>query len=71
MSIPSAQAAFLADMREWARDPQALVYTVRGKHGMVAIAPEDVTSKTDEELMAFIAMRCRESPRTSASGDVA
>jgi hypothetical protein len=60
MEIPSARAAFLADIRVWARDPNALIFTVRGKYNAIAIVPEDVKNRTDEQMMAFIVTRCIE-----------
>jgi hypothetical protein len=53
-------AAFLAALREWASDPGALIYTVRGKSGSIAIFPEDVTGRTDDELLAFVRERLNE-----------
>jgi hypothetical protein len=53
-------AAWLASLREWAADPGALIHTVQGKHGSIALFPADVTSRTDDELLEFIRRRCNE-----------
>lgn len=49
----------LVQLREWASEPGALFYTLKGRQGMVAIFPEDVLGKTDEQLLAFILARCK------------
>lgn len=48
----------LIQLREWASDSGALFYALRGRQGMVAIFPEDVLGKTDEEILAFVLTRC-------------
>jgi hypothetical protein len=48
----------LRKIREWAKDPGAVFYTLRGKRGTVAIFPEDVLERTDEQLVDFISKRC-------------
>lgn len=58
--MPPTPAAFLASLREWASDPGALIYPIRTKTTNVAIFPEDVTSRTDDELLAFVRERCNE-----------
>lgn len=50
----------LARLRWWASDPRALIFPVQGKHGSIAIFPDDVIGKSDEELLAFIVKRCDE-----------
>jgi hypothetical protein len=48
-------AATLAALRAWARDPHAVVGTVCGARGPVAILPADVVGKTDDQLRARLA----------------
>jgi hypothetical protein len=47
-------------LREWASDTGAWLHTVKGKRGSVAIFPDDVTSRNDQELLAFICERTNE-----------
>lgn len=56
MGITPATAAKLAEMREWAADPQAWVWPVQGR----AIFPADVVGKSDTELLEFIRQRINE-----------
>lgn len=49
----------LVQLREWASEPGALFYALRGRQGMVAIFPEDVLGKTDEQILAFVLTRCK------------
>jgi hypothetical protein len=53
-------AAWLANVRAEAAAPGALIVTIVGKSGSVAISPEDIVGKTDVELLAFIAGRLAE-----------
>lgn len=61
-----AESTLLAKIREWANHSGAVVYTLRGKHGIFAIFPEDVIGRTDEQLINFIVMRCRASDKEPA-----
>lgn len=54
-----AELDLLMRIREWATEPGALFYTLRSRQGMIAIFPEDVIGKTDEQVMAFIQARCK------------
>jgi hypothetical protein len=54
MGIPPNLVAWLADMHEWATDPLAPIYLIRTKTHNIAIFPEDVTTRTDEQLLEFI-----------------
>jgi hypothetical protein len=54
-----SELGLLIQLREWASEPGALFYTLRGRQGMAAIFPEDVLGKTDEQLLAFILTRCK------------
>jgi hypothetical protein len=58
-----ATTAWLADIRGEAAAPRALVIVVKGPRGSVAIFPEDIVGKSDDELLAFIASRLDESNR--------
>lgn len=60
MNITPALAAWLASLREWASDPNAVCHTVQGVRGPIPIYPNDVTSRSDAELLAFIRARCAE-----------
>lgn len=53
----SPVAVWLANMRAEAAAPSALFVIVRGPAGAVAIPPEDIVGKADDELLAFIAAR--------------
>jgi hypothetical protein len=55
-----ATTAWLANIRAEAAGPRALVVVVKGPRGPVAIFPEDVVGKSDDELLAFIASRLDE-----------
>jgi hypothetical protein len=48
--------SLLADLREWASDPRALIYLI----GARVILPADVIGRTDEELLALVRERCDE-----------
>ena len=52
--------AWLANIRTEASAPGALVVVVQGPRGSIAIIPEDIVGKSDEELLAFIAARLDE-----------
>lgn len=54
------RAAWIANIRAEAADPGAVIVTIVGKSGSVAISPEDIVGKSDEELLAFIAARLAE-----------
>jgi hypothetical protein len=52
--------AWLKRMREWAQDPRAVVFPVNGTRTNIAISPEDVLSRPDDEqLLDFIRARLR------------
>jgi hypothetical protein len=53
-----ADAARLADMREWAADPGAVCYPVTTNSGRAVIFPEDIAGRTDEQLLTLIRERC-------------
>lgn len=53
-------AAWLANVRAEAAGPGALLVVVRDGSRSVAIFPEDVVGKSDDELLAFIASRLAE-----------
>jgi hypothetical protein len=50
--VKPATAAWLATMRA----------RIRTTTANVALFPEDITTRTDEQLLAFIAARCRPQP---------
>ena len=52
-------AAWLANVRAELADG-ALLVTVHGPAGAVAIFPEDIVGKSDDELLAFIRRRLYE-----------
>jgi hypothetical protein len=49
-------------MRAWAADPGAVIFPIRTTTANVALFPEDITTRTDKQLLAFIAARCRPQP---------
>jgi hypothetical protein len=53
-------AAWLANVRAEAAAPGALLVVVRDRSRSVAIFPEDIVGKSDDELQAFIAKRLTE-----------
>jgi hypothetical protein len=53
-------ASWLANVRAEAAAPGALFVIVRSKTASVAIPPEDIVGKSDDELLAFIAGRLAE-----------
>jgi hypothetical protein len=53
-------AAWLANVRAEAEAPGALLVVVRGRSRSVAIFPEDIVGKSDDELLAYIAKRLAE-----------
>lgn len=52
--------AWLANVRAEAAAPGAVLVTVCGPTRKVAIFPEDIVAKSDDELLAFIAARLAE-----------
>lgn len=50
-------AALLESVRAEASAPGALLVVVKSRNRSVAIFPEDIVGKADDELLAFIAMR--------------
>jgi hypothetical protein len=50
-------AAWLANVRVEAAAPGALIVTICRKGRSVAIFPEDIVGKSDDELLAFIEAR--------------
>jgi len=52
--------AWHANVRAEATAPGAILVIVRGTAGSVAISPEDIVGKSDDELLAFIAGRLTE-----------
>lgn len=52
--------AWLARVRANAAVPGTIFVTIAGKSGSVAIPPEDIVGKSDDELLAFIARRLTE-----------
>lgn len=52
--------AWLANVRAEAAAPGALFVIVLGPAGPVAISPQDIVGKSDDELGAFIAARLAE-----------
>jgi hypothetical protein len=55
-----ADAALIANVRAEAVAPGALFVIVRGPAGAVAIPPEDIVGKSDDELLSFIEARLAE-----------
>ncbi|WP_198116921.1 hypothetical protein [Massilia rhizosphaerae] len=53
-------AAWLANVRTEAAAPGTLLIVVRDRSRAVAIFPDQVVGKSDEELLAFIAARLEE-----------
>lgn len=53
-------AAWLAKVRAEAAAPGALLVVVRDKSRSMAIFPDQVVGKSDDELLAFIASRLAE-----------
>ncbi|MFK3741433.1 hypothetical protein [Massilia sp. TN1-12] len=57
----SETVAWLANVRAQADGPGALLVVIRRMSGgSVAIFPEDIVGKSDDELLAFIAARLQE-----------
>lgn len=50
-------AAWLANLRAELAAPGALLFSVPGKAGTVAIFPQDIVGKSDDELLAFVRER--------------
>jgi hypothetical protein len=55
-----ADAALIANVRAEAAAPGALFVIVRSKTASVAIPPEDIVGKSDDELLSFIEARLAE-----------
>jgi len=53
-------AALLANLREWAADPEALCFPVNTTRGRAVIYPDEVAGRTDNELVALICARLNE-----------
>jgi hypothetical protein len=53
-------SAWLANVRAEAAAPGALFVIVRSSTASVAIPPEDIVGKSDDELLAFIVKRLAE-----------
>jgi hypothetical protein len=53
-------AALVANVRAEAAAPGALLVTVRGPAGSVAIFPDEIVARSDDELLAFIDSRLAE-----------
>jgi hypothetical protein len=53
-------AAWLANVRAEAAAPSALLVIVRDSSRSVAIFPDEIVGKSDDELLAFIAGRLDE-----------
>ena len=60
MGTQPATAALLANLREWAADPDALCYPVQTTKGRAVMFPEDVAGRSDDELLALICARLNE-----------
>ena len=60
MGTQPATAALLANLREWAADPEALCYPVQTTKGRAVMFPEDVAGRSDDELLALICARLNE-----------
>ena len=58
--MSSETAAWLANVRAGAAAPGALLVIVRDGSRSVAIFPDQVVGKSDDELLAFIASRLAE-----------
>jgi len=54
-------AAWLARVRANAAPPGTTFVIVRGPAGAVAITPDEIVGKSDDELLAFICRRLAES----------
>ena len=54
-------AAWLARVRANATPPGTTLVIVRGPAGSVAILPEEIVGKSDDDLLAFIVRRLKES----------
>jgi hypothetical protein len=52
--------AWLANVRAELAAPGAIFFTVRGPASSVAIFPEDIVGKSDDELLSFIEARLAE-----------
>ena len=55
-----ATTALLIKLREWAADPEALCFPINTTRGHAVMYPDDVASRTDNELVALICARLNE-----------
>jgi hypothetical protein len=53
-------AAWVASIRAEAADPSTVLVIVSGKTGRVAIFPDEIVGKSDDELLDFIGKRLAE-----------
>jgi hypothetical protein len=53
-------ATWVANIRAEAADPSTVLVIVSGKTGRVAIFPDEIVGKSDDELLDFIAKRLAE-----------
>jgi hypothetical protein len=56
-----ATTAWLANVRANAAPPGTTFVIVRGPAGSVAVTPDEIVGKSDEELLAFIVGRLNDS----------
>ena len=61
-----ATTAWLANVRANAAPPGTSLVIVRGPAGSVAITPEEIVGRSDDELLAFIGSRLISSGRGPA-----
>lgn len=59
-SISPENSARIAKIRAEAAEPGTLVVVVPGNAGSVAISPDEIVARSDDELLAFIAVRLGE-----------
>jgi len=57
-----ATIAWLAKLRAQAAEPGIIYVAVRGPRGTIPVFPEDVTNKSDEQLLAFLCERLSATP---------
>lgn len=55
-----SERSLIAAMREWALDTSGLCYVIRAARGTVAIFADEIESRDDAALVAFIRERCNE-----------
>ncbi|WP_036170369.1 hypothetical protein [Massilia sp. 9096] len=64
-----ATIAWLANLRAQAADPGNLCVVIpRRAGGSVAIFPDDILGKSDDELAAYVVARLTEQPNTVTPG---